>query len=77
MINYMNYMMNYIIHITNGTLISCPYSDEEKREKGDTIIENLTLTETEELEKKTRYQSKDRGFMQEGTALQGQSVVVF
>ena len=47
-------------HITRP-LISCPYSDEAKREKVETIIENLTLTETEieELEKKTRYQSKD------------------
>lgn len=39
----------------------CLYSEEEKRAESESIIKKITLTETqiEELEKKTKYQSKD------------------
>ncbi len=46
---------------TATSFTPCPYTEEEKRKKGEEIIEKLTLTEAqrEELERKTRYQSKD------------------
>ncbi len=45
--------------VTN-LLLSCPYSDEEKQEKGEEIIEELALTkiETEELGKKDKVSIK-------------------